>query len=409
MADTKISALTAVSGAARSMLIPVVEDPSGTPVTKKMTVSQLLSLDSGSHSSSSPLLDMAQTWNAGGTTFTALKFNIAATAAAADSLLLDIQVGGTSKFKVRHDGLATATGLRVDAGSISAPGVAIGADNTGIYNSGGLLSFTQGGSLRAYFGSSLDFVLYDATTIVLNNNLYLRSEAANTFALRNATAAQTLRIYNTYTDASNYERAFLRFSGNSLEIGAEGAGTGSTSRSMFFYVGGSQRWQIQGSTGHLFAVTDNTYDIGASGATRPRDGFWGRYIYGSEARFPALTLLASNAGAVRGYITANATGVFMFQNAAASDFDRLQLGGTTSSFPAIKRVSAGLKFVVADDSASAAVEALSYTSGTPSGGTAAAWKFGVKVTSGTSSLNTGEYVELDIGGTLVKLATVTNV
>ena len=36
------------------------------------------------------------------------------------------------------------------------------------------------------------------------------------------------------------------------------------------------RWSIGASTGHLLAGTDNTYDIGASGATRPRDLFLGR-------------------------------------------------------------------------------------------------------------------------------------
>lgn len=51
-------------------------------------------------------------------------------------------------------------------------------------------------------------------------------DAANTFAQRRTTNAQTFRIYNTFTDASNYERGFLRWASNVLEIGAEAAGTG---------------------------------------------------------------------------------------------------------------------------------------------------------------------------------------
>lgn len=43
---------------------------------------------------------------------------------------------------------------------------------------------------------------------------------------RNTTNAQTFRLYNTYTDASNYERGFFRWSSNVLELGTEAAGTG---------------------------------------------------------------------------------------------------------------------------------------------------------------------------------------
>ena len=38
------------------------------------------------------------------------------------------------------------------------------------------------------------------------------------------------------------------------------------------------RWRIN-SSGHLLAVTDNSFDIGASGATRPRDIYSARDIY----------------------------------------------------------------------------------------------------------------------------------
>lgn len=44
----------------------------------------------------------------------------------------------------------------------------------------------------------------------------------------------------------------------------------------------------------------------------------------------------------------------------------------------------------------------------PNGGTAGAWKHGVYVGTGTSVFRTDAYVELDIGGTLYKLALCTN-
>jgi hypothetical protein len=48
----------------------------------------------------------------------------------------------------------------------------------------------------------------------------------------------------------------------------------------------------------------------------------------------------------------------------------------------------------------------SYTSGDPSGGTAAAWKFGNVVTGATVTLVTTNYIQTDIGGVAYKLAIV---
>jgi hypothetical protein len=60
----------------------------------------------------------------------------------------------------------------------------------------------------------------------VSSDLIIRRDAANTLAQRNGVNAQTFRLYNTYTDASNYERGFMRWNSNVLEIGSEGAGTG---------------------------------------------------------------------------------------------------------------------------------------------------------------------------------------
>jgi len=57
-------------------------------------------------------------------------------------------------------------------------------------------------------------------------DLVLERDAANTLAQRNGTNEQTFNIYNTYTDASNYERASLKWNSNVFEIGAEASGTG---------------------------------------------------------------------------------------------------------------------------------------------------------------------------------------
>ena len=71
----------------------------------------------------------------------------------------------------------------------------------------------------------------------------------------------------------------------------------------------------------------------------------------------------------RSTMTSPASGVIALYNNAQTDFNRLQFGGTTSSFPSIQRSTTKLFFRLADDSAGATVRAGGYES---SDGTAGA-------------------------------------
>lgn len=62
----------------------------------------------------------------------------------------------------------------------------------------------------------------------------------------------------------------------------------------------------------------------------------------------------------RSYVISPSDGVIRLSNNAETDFGRLQFGGTTSSFPAIKRSSATLQARLADDSGDAVFSAASY-------------------------------------------------
>lgn len=117
---------------------------------------------------------------------------------------------------------------------------------------------------------------------------YFSRDAANTLAQRNGTTAQTFNIYNTYTDASNYERGVFDWSAvaNNLTIGTTKAGTGST-RQLRIVVGGTRQtvsdgtfWQFDVDTYHhnILMLSDNTYDFGTTGATRPRTGYFGTSV-----------------------------------------------------------------------------------------------------------------------------------
>ena len=153
-------------------------------------------------------------WDDSATTFTGLKLNVTDTFSLDDSKLLDLQVNGTSRFRVEtHNTRVLANGYYFD----TTVGYYLQDGVNGVFNAGGpkmisTASLTWVGSANA-----------NSRTIDLN----LFRDAANTFAQRNGTNAQTYRLYNTYTDASNYERGFFQWNSDVLEIGAEGAGTGS--------------------------------------------------------------------------------------------------------------------------------------------------------------------------------------
>jgi hypothetical protein len=119
-------------------------------------------------------------------------------------------------------------------------------------------------------------------------------------------------------------------------------------------------------TGDLL-FTDGLYDIGKNGATRPRNIFASGIIASAGAN-TASSYQANSSGffafASRGGITAPADGVLTLGNNAGTDFSRLQFGGTTSSFPALKRLNAQVAAVLADDSDYANFFALNHIAGT---------------------------------------------
>lgn len=231
-------------------------------------------------------LDIAQTWNTTGTP-TAVKLNVTDTASNAASLLMDLQTGGTSRFSVSKNG-NVALGANGSSGSPS-----IGRGTSGFYFSGanGLIFPTQGGVYSGLIGSTVwtlprdSAFAWESAGAASAEDLVLRRDAADTLAQRRGTNAQNLRVYNTFTDASNYERVSIGWNANTLTIAAENAGTGSnrgitlqgkaetivesTLSQVTLKTSGSARWFVSAS-GVFGAAVDNTLDIGASGANRPR-------------------------------------------------------------------------------------------------------------------------------------------
>lgn len=220
-----------------------------------------LTLTGGTVTTSQPLISATQTWNAAGVTFTGLLVNPSGTSAAG-SLIADFQFGSATQFSIRKDGqLSFSAGV----GTLSGSGLVV--------SSGGFVAF----GTRAYIDSPADAQLRlnnSASTV----SVIAVAEAANTLALRNGVNAQTFNVYNTFTDASNYERLSLAQTASEWRIDSQAAGTG-TARAVSIYQGGVQVFQF--STGgsyfksNLNAATDNAFDIGANGSNRPRSLYLG--------------------------------------------------------------------------------------------------------------------------------------
>lgn len=239
-------------------------------------------------------------------------------------------------------------------------------------------------------------------------------DAANTIAQRNSTTAQVSRIYNTFTDASNYERASLGWSGNVFTLKPEAAGTG-TSRSLVVSDGGGNTLTMgtpnilnnagtsgatvfRVSSGALTSAavlftqlqptinqgTTNAYTVLDINPTETATGSGSKFLINGRIGAGSSVFSVSNIGDVTGagnlsganlsvnaggylnfsarsLIKSSADGLIELFNQAGTSFTRLNFGGTTSSFPAWSRSGTTLYARLADDSAAAPIRAQAVT------------------------------------------------
>jgi hypothetical protein len=206
------------------------------------------------------LLNLTGTWNTSGTP-TAIKLNVTDTASNASSLLMDLQVGGTSKLSMDKTSLLV---IGSDSGTIKIGSTA--ASRVGIRNFGGSLGLqTSDGTLQGYVATT-GIIIGDTKAFQWNTSgvggtvdLYLYRDAAAILAQRNGTNAQSYRLYRTYTDASNYERlGFLTTNTTRYTITSQNAGTGSArSLEVSFYTSASDPTSSDITSG-CFSVWKNS-------------------------------------------------------------------------------------------------------------------------------------------------------
>jgi hypothetical protein len=267
-------------------------------------LAQTLTGQSLTSSQSTNLLDLATTWDTVGTP-TGIKLDVINTNSNPAALLMDLQVSGGTKFKVAKGG-----SFSFRAGNTFAD---ISSDGVGRI----LMNPTAPNGVRI----SGDLHIGTADVVLIQ-------DASGILAQRNGTAKQALRVYNTNLSTAPEWAEFDWITsgvGNTLRIGTNLSGTGGA-RPIEFVVGGVVRWTI---------------------ATSGNATFTGGLTIGSSAAF---------AFSGRVLFSAPSVGVYLLQNNTQDDFNRLQLGGTTSAFPAIKRNGTGIDIVLANDSGFAPVK-----------------------------------------------------
>lgn len=217
-------------------------------------------------------------------------------------------------------------------GTAAAPSITFASDPAkGFYSVGtNDIGAAIGGTKRLTFGTSTGSLLLDLTattaTIGFNSDTFLKRAAANILTMVNGNNAQYLRFDSGAQGA--------------VDVGVDASGqlilASKANRSIQFGTQDTDRWEILGS-GHLTAVADNTYDIGASGATRPRTVYVGTEVISPSVVATAGSLyvntgktvkIVSGNGTPEGAITASVGSLYMRTDGGANTTLYVKESGT---------------------------------------------------------------------------------
>ena len=314
------------------------------------------------------LVDLSATWNTTGNP-TAIKLNLTNTASGASSNLMDLQIDGISKVR-------TSKGAELKLASGGS--FALTQNGSGITGNRCILLYDSGVPTIATAGQVAWSQGGDAGASV---NTFLTSDAAGILAQRNGVNAQAFRVYNAYhgTTADEWLEIDWKTTGGTVKIGANRGATGGA-RALALSIDGAPVFGLSATAGasnawwsitraaHLLCAADNAYDIGASGANRPRNIYVGasifcasdfngeRDIYCGIGRYFRFNVNGTTA------LSSSAAGVVTMADLGATNTTpRITLGGTTSAFPAIKRNGTAINIVLADDSGFAPLSAAGIT------------------------------------------------
>lgn len=233
----------------------------------------------------------------------------------------DLVVGGQLKPKngdqwspsIQNSAFGTGTGINFTA-----------AGTFFIDNNSPVIQVGIGGQSKLVLGCELRF----ASTIGAAEDLVLVRDAADTFAQRRTTNPQTYRLYETFSSSTSFGSFQIKANtGAAYQIGSAIGSAGGTNRDLAF-----GHWNSAGTFTSALSIattgaatfagdllfTDATYDIGKSGATRPRDGFFSRNMTIGSLLTTSTINMPGNANVNTGGITAGTSYGLYFANNGTS-------------------------------------------------------------------------------------------
>lgn len=205
--------------------------------------SEVLGSGSLAVTADAPVLDLQQTWNNSGVTFTGLKFNAAGTSdanSASGSLLLDLQLGGTPLFSFRKSGIA---GFRT--------GIAAGANGITGYNSdANAMAFGGSGRASALGNAFNGLLLCSSYQVGFSNQAATADSFGNVDTIINRTAAGIIGVRGSNTTTGGAlsfieQTAPAAPAANGVYIYAEDDGAGKTRLMARFATGAAQQIAIE--------------------------------------------------------------------------------------------------------------------------------------------------------------------
>lgn len=329
-----------------NMVFSTATDASPSVLTERLRINSegSVSLPSSGLNASLPMLTMTGTWYASGTSTTskphflieptgvtstgwsAVGTGIGVNAEAGfTGNLIDLQREGVSYFKANYRGsVVMARDLTLG----------LSASSPGFYS----------------------FLTTPGTPNDTGTNLYLKSSTAaqdataGAFRIAGSTFSQTSSTqYFTYltsrfgagAGSANYRPFAIEYT-----INNSGVQTG-TATGIF----------LNATETALNSMTHNLMDLQVGGVSRFKvtpTGIVTAPYFTSSAYFGwsgQRILFTNGAGINYSVIRTSVNGNIVLTNSAENNFDYLQFGGTTSSFPALKRVTTGLEVKLADNSA----------------------------------------------------------
>jgi fibronectin-binding autotransporter adhesin len=185
-----------------------------------------------------PALNITQMWNNAGGNFTGILENVTNMTSVGTSRLIDLQVGGTTKFNVDESGNATAAGkvVAVGAGYNTLAFQISGTTSTGIYGSNAIMGFQTGTNVNLIINNGTNVDVPGATLglsaggVGISDTILSRQAAANLHlgaADAAAPVAQTLGAQNVVAGTTNTAGA------NFTITGSQGTGTGAGGSILF--------------------------------------------------------------------------------------------------------------------------------------------------------------------------------